>query len=703
MVSSEIQPSLGYWPGTRLPYMLGCVGGEGLKTIRGQYVDKKTLRSALLSDLERSGLDEKDARRMRLEPCNEEQAQTVLNTSFATDGYVIPYFQPNGKLIDAIRFRFLNELLGKDKKPVRYSQPKGTDPHLYYPPCTRWGPILKDPNTPFTLTEGEKKAYKACKEGIPTIGLGGVWSFKCKRLGKALIDDFESIQLSGRTIYLCFDSDARSNTDVQKALRELAAQLDARGAHVYRKNLPFSPYHKIGLDDYLLEHSPEDYAALEPEPFIELNELAALNDEVAYIREAGKFYIFDDDLFVGADTLVKTVYPHLTILDADGKRRRVAQQWVEWPNRREHRRLTYSPGEPRITERNEYNLWRGWGCEPKRGSVKPFMDAVRKIFGGDKELIQWFLDWVAYPIQHPGTKMLSAVLLQSIGHGTGKSSIGLVIGAMYGENFTVVEDGELRHSFNEWAVGRQFVMGDEILGTERRKESDRMKNLVTRESITINEKYKPSYKIKDTINYLFTSNHPDPLQIEPDDRRFFVHSIRPGQGLSLEEGRALEAFRKGAGRQHLLYYFAKEHKLSKHFDHRARPPMTAAKEAVIDHSLTDLERFLMDIKRDPQHGLSIDGAPLDRDLFTLGQVVYLYERAHPGRATTTTAVGKALNKIFDECPVLVANTKLGTKRLRALRNMEHWRNASHREICEHFNGSKVLMLEKQMRKRGKYK
>src|SRR3990167_6334977 len=60
-----------------------------------------------------------------------------------------------------------------DKKPVRSVQEPNTAPVAYYPANQDWEGLLHDTDQPLILTEGELKAAKACKEGFPTIGLGG--------------------------------------------------------------------------------------------------------------------------------------------------------------------------------------------------------------------------------------------------------------------------------------------------------------------------------------------------------------------------------------------------------------------------------------------------------------------------------------------------------------------------------------------------
>jgi len=655
-------------------------------------MNKKELKQLALEDLKRSGLDAKDFTKMKLICCDEDEAAAILNSNFSTLGYALPYFDYKGKVTESVRFRFLDELRNQKNKIVKYSQPKGTEPRLYFPPNMNWKKILKDPSIAITFTEGEKKAYAACKAGIPTIGLGGVWSFKSKKLNKALIDDFKSIVFKGRTIYICFDNDAKTNEDVMKAIRAFALELNNQEAKVFNKPLPFNPYKKIGLDDYLLDKTKKDYDKIKVESFENIEALNELDSEVAYIEEVGKFYIFNAKLFVSDSTLVKATFANRTVLD-DGKRISIAAQWITSINRRSHKRLTYKPAQPKITEDNEFNLWEGWAHEPVKGSVKPFMSAVKKIFNNDKKLITWFLNWVAYPIQNPATKMLSAVLLQSIYQGTGKSSLGLCVGAMYGNNFGVITDKQLHAPFNEWSINKQFILGDEVSGKDSRSDSDFIKNIVTQEDIWINKKYAPTYKIPDCINYLLTSNHVDAWFLEPDDRRAFVHSIKKENGLTLKEGIALEAFRKGKGTSHLLHYFAYEHKISKGFDHRARPPMTQAKSDLIDHSLTDIERWLTHVKDNPDYSLSIDGAKIDRDLFTTTQVINLYQRLNPKANVSNTAMGKALNKVYGDIAITIINTSQGTQRVRALRNLDKWDKASHKEKQEHFDKSKIALFD----------
>ena len=656
-------------------------------------MNTKELKKLTLEDLERSGLDAKDFKKMGLIPCDETQAASILNSNFSTLGYVLPYYNLDNSLSDFVRFRFLEDLIGKNDKVVRYSQPKGTGVKIYFPPCVNWKKIAKDTTITICITEGEKKAYKASKMGIPTIGLGGVNSYISKET-KGLVEDFLEIRLRGRKILVCYDNDLHSNEEVNKASKKLAKLLDIEGALVFSKLLPFNPYQKIGLDDYFLDNTLDDFNNLEEKEFSNITQMHEMNEKVSYIESLGKFYVIDNGLFVTSTQLRTEVYPHI-IAEGSQPEEPVAKNWVAWGNRTTHKSLAYEPAQPQTTKDDELNLWKGWGAIPIKGDIKPFMDVVYKLFDNDEELITWFLDWVAYPIQNPATKMLTGVLIQSVGQGTGKSSLGLTIGAMYGDNYKLVDDAQLHNgNFNEWAVNKQFILGDEISGKDKRAESDKIKNLITRPTVTINRKYMPTYDVKDCINYIFTSNHPDALSIEPDDRRIFVHSIKYGNGITHPQGKALEKFRLGKGKDYLFNYFLNEHVISKGFDHRARPPMTEAKEDLIDSGRTEVESFLNDIKINPVHSLTTAGGNvLKGDLYTATDIKKLFEAKNPNSPCTLRSVGRSITKVFPNSDRLPTNTLFGKQQLKALRNIEKWNGATHTERQEHYDATRVSKVK----------
>ena len=107
----------------------------------------------------------------------------------------------------------------------------------------------------------------AIQDGIPCIGLGGLWNWADGTPDKNLISDFERINLKGRTVYLIPDNDWQTPDrrggpkNLRQAVYEFAYRLIDRGAKVFVVELPQGP-EKVGLDDYLCHHSIEEFSAL---------------------------------------------------------------------------------------------------------------------------------------------------------------------------------------------------------------------------------------------------------------------------------------------------------------------------------------------------------------------------------------------------------------------------------------------------------
>lgn len=123
---------------------------------------------------------------------------------------------------------------GKDDHTVRYLQRKDSGVHLYIPPLAR--ATLTDPSSPLFLTEGEKKAAKACQEGFPCIGLGGLWNWVQE--GKP-IEELNLVVWQERRVVLIPDSDVwRDQDDLLHAVYALGMELEKRGAFVRSLRLP---------------------------------------------------------------------------------------------------------------------------------------------------------------------------------------------------------------------------------------------------------------------------------------------------------------------------------------------------------------------------------------------------------------------------------------------------------------------------------
>lgn len=646
-------------------------------------------RAAMLADLKRSGLTATNAKNAAYKVLTAKQVQDLTGNYAA--GYLIPYHDHTGKKTKYWRVRYLEDVKGPfgatKKKPLRYTGPPKELPRFYFPAVADWVAVCKDPNIEIVITEGEKKAEKAVDVGLACISVPGVWAWRSKKQGIAAIKDFDVIVWKERKVLLCFDNDVMTNPQVLAALNALSDELTNRGAKVFIKWLPKFGGKKCGLDDYLVRYSVDAWLKLPEEEYKRGAALFKLNERLAFVGALGAVYDFENKRFYKSKNdllfaFANTNYLQPTIDKKGNESLKVvnaAQAWLEWAERREYEDICYRPGEPRIIE-GKINLWRGWGCEPKKGSVKPFHDLLNFVFKGEDDLKQWFIKWLAYPLQNPGGKNLTCVLLHSRAQGVGKSFIGYIMGEIYGDNFVVIDYEAMRGNFNGWAVNKQFILGEEITGSNSRAQADRIKNMVTREKIHVNIKYQPEYDLDDRTNYLLTSNHVDALFIEETDRRAVVHAI-DADPQPFDWYRGIDKWRKNGGPSHVFHYLLNEVDLSD-YDPKRPAPETNAKRDMVALSKSDLDIAVDTLRENPDVLLRSVNLTNACPFLTTSQLQGFINN-YTGGNSTLIAISKALRRGgFLQRAV---RTKEGILKLWCVRDRDQWKHKQPNAWADEYN------------------
>ena len=655
-----------------------------------------------------SGLGIQDFRHLKLRALSAPETAALGPSFQSLPSVQIPYLTPDGEPMSThprhppfFRVRYLpskGDIVLQTEKPRRYAQPAGTGVCAYFPATFRdWPELLRDSTKPLLITEGEFKAAKASKEGFPTIGLGGVYSFRSARDGVAFLPELAQIEWPRRAVYVVYDSDYRTNPQVCAALLELSRELVERGALPFVVSLPeLGTTKKTGLDDFLVAEKPGALKDLleQAEPLALAEPLWALNEKVVFVRDPGLVVDLASNQKIAPATFRD--YTHGTasyaerIFRKDGgvtlRKTAAAKVWLTWPLRREAIRLTYRPGADRfVTEGDEsvLNTWRGWGTEPKKGSVIYFRKLVDHLFRDvEPRAKTWFLRWCAYPLRYPGTKLFTSVCIFGTKQGTGKSLLGLTLGRIYGKNFTEISSGDLHGNFNEWAQEKQLVLGDDVTGSDRRKDADLLKKMITQIELRVNAKYVPSYVVPDRINYFFTSNHPDAFFLEDTDRRFFVHEITVAPLSDAFYATYDNWLRRENGAAAVFHYL--RHLDLGNFNPNAPALRTLAKERMTADVKSDVGAFVEKLRLEPDVTLRVGHVAADRDLFTNKQLLHLYD---PESRTKVTAngLGRELRRA-GFLPVLggrVLRVGDSVDRYYAVRNPDRWLAANSAAILRH--------------------
>ncbi len=216
-----------------------------------------------IADLESSGISLETAKAEGIFSGDEARIRKILDRSdFKGGGLVYPYQSLNG-FSKFYRVKPDNPPLDKKGKAAKYLTKRGAGNRLFIPRGISEAD-LNNPEISLVITEGEKKAIKAVQEGILCVGVSGVYCYKDKQ--RPFLEEFNHIPLKGRKICICYDSDAQTNPKVRNAESAFAAVLVSMGAIVEAIRLPSGPDgDKVGLDDFLLNHSTESFWELPTE------------------------------------------------------------------------------------------------------------------------------------------------------------------------------------------------------------------------------------------------------------------------------------------------------------------------------------------------------------------------------------------------------------------------------------------------------
>jgi hypothetical protein len=265
--------------------------------------------------------------------------------------------------------------------------------------------------------------------------------------------------------------------------------------------------------------------------------------------------------------------------------------WMNSATKRTVDRVEFAPGaEPAP---NVINTFKGLALKADGLKSCPCILAhIELLADGEQGLSEWLLRWLAYPLQHLGAKMQTAVLIRGK-QGGGKSVLGDIMLAIYGNAPTgygaVIGQADLESKFNDWMSDILFVVGEEVVSRQGRGEhKNPLKHLVTGKRVRINPKNLPAREEANHANFLFLSNELTPLPLEADDRRFTVIAAPAQQPKDYYDALYRE-LREGGVAGFLGFLMALD---LGDFGVATPPHHTAEKERVIEGSLSPDELFL---------------------------------------------------------------------------------------------------------------
>ena len=155
---------------------------------------------------------------------------------------------------------------------------------------------------------------------------------------------------------------------------------------------------------------------------------------------------------------------------------------------------------------------------------KPITNLLFHLCEYNQAVYDWVIRWLAIPLQRPGTKMDTALIFHGEIQGAGKSLFfDRVMTRIYGDYAVILGQGQLESQYNDWVSNKLYALFEEIFsGSDRYSQMGMVKQLITGNTIYINQKFVSGWKQDNFVNAIFLSNNMMPLSLEQNDRRHVV-------------------------------------------------------------------------------------------------------------------------------------------------------------------------------------
>lgn len=359
----------------------------------------------------------------------------------------------------------------------------------------------------------------------------------------------------------------------------------------------------------------------------------------------------------------------------------------------------FYPNEDPVVHRGRATFLNSWDrpeAIPEAGPVDIFVDHLRSILDGDETDLSWVLDWMAHLVQYPGEKVGSTVLISSTEEGLGKSILGKALGPVLGNrNVSYVGASQLKSGFNEFMEQSTLVIIEEFAILGRWDVANKLKDMVTNDTIRINAKFRNEYNAPNHVNFLFFSNYPDAAALSNirERRTFIHHTDKTKDELAAEFGKSkadyYAAFWKwvnGMGPAYLADYLLKRDITQFHGWGRFEPPLTDSKKFAIKANLSEFEQWIEDhyAERTGPFQTELTSAHLIRAAAEMEQISWDEKSRHEMLRWMRHRVK----------PVGLLKFQGRSIRIVALDKQDYWPNAPHGDWLETYQRAVELTMQR---------
>ena len=179
---------------------------------------------------------------------------------------------------------------------------------------------------------------------------------------------------------------------------------------------------------------------------------------------------------------------------------------------------------------NIFNLWSPFAMElltepytHKQTELTFILNHIKILCNNDENVYDYFIKWVAQMIQYPHIKTIMPTFIS--GEGSGKGTLFKLFEKMLGNEKvfeTTNPSRDVWGDFNGMMCNCFLVNLNELSKKDTMEAEGKIKGLITDNTLAINQKGIPQYKIKSYHRFITTTNKEEPINSSNGDRRNLI-------------------------------------------------------------------------------------------------------------------------------------------------------------------------------------
>ena len=174
-----------------------------------------------------------------------------------------------------------------------------------------------------------------------------------------------------------------------------------------------------------------------------------------------------------------------------------------------------------------FNLFRGLHVGPcPSGSCELFRELIFDVWAsGNAELGEWLWEYLLHMVARPGERVRTCIAVRG-SQGAGKSIVFEMMRRIFDDMLLVIDNQHMvLGAFNESLVGKLAVVLEEAAFAGDRGAFQKMKNLITGDTVHINAKHKAPITVENFARVFIISNDEHFVHLEAGDRRYTVIEV----------------------------------------------------------------------------------------------------------------------------------------------------------------------------------